>query len=81
LFTYFAFSEHKPEQANFQMDIACYLLDIIVIIMACLKCLIFLSLVRDYFLHSTMIPCVSMDSLIKNHVEIGEFPWIFHNTG
>jgi hypothetical protein len=50
------------------------LLDVVVIIMACIKCLIFLSLVRDYFVHSNMIPCVSMDSLIKNHVEIGKLP-------
>jgi hypothetical protein len=44
----------------------------------------YLSLVifLRYFDHSNMIPCVSMDSLIKNHVEIGKFPYgIFHNTG
>jgi hypothetical protein len=70
--TYSALREQKPEQANFQTDIACYWLDVVVTKIACLKCL---SLViRDYFDHSNMNPCVSKDSLIKNHVEIGEFP-------
>ena len=43
------------------------------IVMACLNYLTLVIFLR-YFDHSNMIPCVSMDSLIKNHVEIGKFP-------
>jgi hypothetical protein len=43
------------------------------IVMACLNYLTLVIFFR-YFGHSNMSPCVSMDSLIKNHVEIGKFP-------
>jgi hypothetical protein len=41
-----------------------------------MACLNYLTLVifLSYFGHSKIIPCVSMDSLIKNHVEMGKFP-------
>jgi hypothetical protein len=41
--------------------------------MACLKYITLVIFLRC-FDHSKMIPCVSMDSLMKNHVEIGKFP-------
>jgi hypothetical protein len=45
----------------------------VVLLIASLK-YVTLVIFLKYFDHSYLIPCVSMDSFTKNHVEIGEFP-------
>jgi hypothetical protein len=54
------------------MDYALYRLHMVGVLMARLKYLS-LDIFLRYFDHSTRIPCVSMDPLSKNHVEIGKF--------
>jgi hypothetical protein len=58
------------------MDFALKRLDMVGIVMACLNYLS-LYIFLWYFDHSNMIPCVSMESFSKNHVETGKFPYGF----
>jgi hypothetical protein len=58
------------------MDYALYRLDMVSIVMAHLKYLS-LDIFLRFFDHSNMIPCVSMESCSKNHVETCKFPYGF----
>jgi hypothetical protein len=62
------------KQAIFHMDYALYKLDMVCVVMAHLNYLS-LDIFLIYFDHSNRIPCVSMESCSKNHVETGKFPY------
>jgi hypothetical protein len=62
--------------ANFHLDYALYRLNMVGVVMAHLKYLSLDDFLR-YFDHSNRIPCLSMESFSKNHVETGNFPYGF----
>ncbi len=68
------FSKKHVETGKFPY--ALYRLDMVSIVMAHLKYLS-LDIFLRYFDHSKIIPCVSMESFTKNHVETGIFPYGF----